>query len=270
MKAKRKWLWLLLLVPLTGVSWQIYNYTLPEPPPATSVFAEAGFLTLRLTMNYHAPGSLYTVDSQSEGFVSLDPTCEVDADELKNAIQVHRTTDVSAAIEHKLSAGFKVAPENWSKLGIEAELAGVQNILAIYSDSKVELLSTEKIRTLRDSYLRRPRCFASVKEMLEGGFEVCQTKAVIVSDLVYEVTRSARSNFRFGVVIDKIFGLGGQSTADNSVTIKSDGSKMYHAVKLHRSKLGTCLLLNTATTQTGGSEPMPASGYSAAAVSNSG
>ena len=259
MKAKRKLLGLLLLIPLTGVSWQIYNHTLPGL--ATSVFAEAGFLTLRLTLDYHAPGSLYTVASQSEGFVSLRPTCEVDAGELANAIQVRRTTDVSAAIEHKLSAGFKVAPENWSKLGINADLARVQEILVVYSDSKVELLSTEKIRTLRDSYLRRNSCFAAVKYELEQGYEVCQTEAVIVSDLVYEVTRGTRSVF--GLVVE-IFGLGGQSTADNSATRIIRGSKMYHAVKLHRSKLGnSCILLNTATAQSGqngGSEPMPASG----------
>ena len=259
MKAKRKLLWLLLLIPLTGVSWQIYNHTLPGL--ATSVFAEAGFLTLRLTLDYHAPGSLYTVASQSEGFVSLRPTCEVDAGELANAIQVRRTTDVSAAIEHKLSAGFKVAPENWSKLGINADLARVQEILVVYSDSKVELLSTEKIRTLRDSYLRRNSCFAAVKYELEQGYEVCQTEAVIVSDLVYEVTRGTRSVF--GLVVE-IFGLGGQSTADNIATRIIRGSKMYHAVKLHRSKLGnSCILLNTATAQSGqngGSEPMPASG----------
>ena len=251
MKAKQKWLWLLLLVPLTGVSWQIYNYNFPAPPTdvntGTGIFAKAGYKTLRLTMDYHAPGSLYTIDSQSEGFVSLSPICEVDASELANAIQVHRTTDISAAIESKLSAGFKVLPKNWSKLGIKADLTNVQDILAVYSDSRVELLSTEKIRDLRDSYLGRDGCFAAVKELLEHGYDVCQTQAVIVSDLVYEVTRGASSNIGVDGGVENLVVADTQSTGINTRTTKINGSKMYHAVKLHKF----CILLNTAPAESG-------------------
>ncbi len=267
MKTKRKWL--LLFVPLLGASWQLYLHS--PLGSATSVFGEAGYLTLRLTLDHHAPGSLYTVDSQSEGFVSLRPTCEIDDNALTNAIQVYGTADVSAAIENKLSAGFKVAPENWSKLAVNADLTGVQGIQAVYSDSKVELLSTQSILALRENLLNQKGCFAAVMYELEQGYEVCQTEAVIVSDLVYKVTRGERSTFGFDTVIDKILGLGGLSTADNSATETIDGSKMYHAVKLHRSKLGNnCNLLEKVVGQNGGSEPMPASGDGTVAMNNSG
>ena len=245
-----KWLWLLLLIPVTSLSWQVYNHYQPGGPivePATGVFAEAGFLTLRLTLDYHAPGSLYTIDKLSDNFVNLHPTCEVDTEELAKAIQIHRTADVSGDIEQKLSAGFTVDPKNWGRLGIKIDLADVQHIQAVYSDSKVELVSTEKFRILRNAYLMRDTCFAAVKYELELGYEVCQTVAVIVSDLVYEVTRGTRSGVGLDLAVVKTPEVGGRSTTDNRSTSKIAGNKMYHAVKLHRSRLkNTCILLNTA------------------------
>jgi hypothetical protein len=251
MKTKWKWLWLLLLIPVTGVGWQLYNHYVSTPPAAklaTSVFAEAGFLTLRLTLDHHAPGSFYTVDKISGNFINLRPTCEVDTEELAKAIQTHRTTDTYGDIEQKLTAGIAVAPENWGKLGIDADLADVQHIQAVYSDSKVELLSTEKIRILQNDFLMRKSCFAAVKYELEQGYEVCQTEAVIVSDLVFKVTRGTRSGVGLDLATPAAAKISGRSTTDNSSTSKIAGNKMYHAVKLHRSKQKkSCILLKTAT-----------------------
>ena len=183
MKAKRKWIWLLLLVPVAGVSWQIYDHFRYWPTPAkagSTIYAEVGYEALRPTLDYLAPGVLYTVEKRGEGFVNLRPTCEVDDGALTNAIQVRRTTDVSSTITRKLSAGIDVPRENWSKLTLNANLEGVQNIKVVYSNSRVELLSTEKIRALRESYLKQASCSAAVEFELEHGYMVCQTDAAII------------------------------------------------------------------------------------------
>ena len=254
MKRRLKWLGLLLLVPLAGAALQSYRHFVHKlPGPATSVFADAGFLTLRLTLDHHAPGSLYTVEGLSEGFVRLRPTCEVDVASLASAIQSRRTTDISSAIDRKLSAGVKIARKNWTKLGISADLTDAREIRAIYSDSRVELLSTEMIRALRDSFLSREACFDAVKYELEQGYEVCQTEAVIVSDLVYQVSTAASSTFGLETLIETLSSLGGSSEASDSGLSTVRGDKMYHAVKLHRSRRSeSCILLNAKTAPDGG------------------
>lgn len=248
MKAKRKWIWLLLLVPVAGVSWQIYDHFRYWPTPAkagSTIYAEVGYEALRPTLDYLAPGVLYTVEKRGEGFVNLRPTCEVDDGALTNAIQVRRTTDVSSTITRKLSAGIDVPRENWSKLTLNANLEGVQNIKVVYSNSRVELLSTEKIRALRESYLKQASCSAAVEFELEHGYMVCQTDAAIVSDLVYELTRGASNSIAGGGDVGHIIEAATHGATDNSATTKIQGSKMYHAVKLHNS----CMLLNKTALQ---------------------
>ena len=216
--------------------------------PATSVFADAEFLTLRLTLDHHAPGSLYTVVDQSEGFIRLHPTCEVDAMKWESAIKRYRTIDVSASIERKLSAGIKVAEEKWGQLDIGADLTDVREIKAIYSNSKVERLSTEVIRSLLESFLARKACLDAVEYELKRGFEVCQTEAVIVSDLVYHVSTDASSNFGLETLIEWFLSLSGKSKSSDSKITVFQGDKMYHAVRLHRSRAGdSCILLNAET-----------------------
>jgi len=254
MKSKRTWLWLLLLVPSLGVGVKVLHLTwfdqMETSAPPSNVFADAGFLTLQMTLSYHAPGSLYAINNLSEGFVDLRPACEVDVDELKSVIQTYETTDVSMAVEQKLSAGSKVAPEKWAKLKIDADLTKVQEIWSVFSNSRVQLLSTETIRKLRDSYLSRDECFAAVKDELSRGYDVCQTEAVIVSDLVYEVNNGASGSIGLDALIDRVVGFVISSELDRRAFSRVTGGQMYHAVKLHRPRLSeSCILLNTAVAQ---------------------
>lgn len=253
MKAKSRWFWLLLSLPLiaglVGAGW--FFYAMRSGPPA-GLFAQAGYLTLRLVTDYHAPGSIYKVENQSDHQVNLHPTCEIDRVDVANAIQVQRTTNVSEEIERKLSAGYKVAPEHWKKLKLSIDLQGVQDIKAVYANSKVELLSTEKIQILLNSYLNRDGCFAAVKSELEGGFKVCQTEAVIVSDLVYEVTYRAQGSHGFNGTLEGVVGVAGESRIESGRVQRISGDKMYHAVRLHRPTAGdSCIILNTATADRG-------------------
>ncbi len=256
MSAKRKWTWLLLLFPL-GLGLKILYLAWVDPPdppaPPSTVFKDAGYLTLRMTVDYHAPGSLYAVDEITEdGFVNLRPACNIDRGELERVKEIRRTTDVSVAIAQKLSAGAEVAQENWSRLGFESDLSNTREIRSVFTDSSVELLSTESILRLRDSYLERAACFAAVKTELERGYDVCQTEAVIVSDLVYRVKEGTGGKIGATGVLDRILRFLTFGSFERVVEKTVEGGKMYHAVKLHRPRQGTsCILLNRSTAQAG-------------------
>ena len=251
MKLRRTWLWLLLLVPSLGVGGTILHDFSPDPTPvpeqATSVFADAGYLTLRLTSGHHAPGSLYSVEEGSDGFVVLHPTCNVDPDELEEVTQVQRTADVSMAIAQKLAAGSAIEPGKWSVLEFDVDVANTKEIRSVFSNSTIELVNTETILRLRDSYLQRDDCFAAVKTKLAHGYEVCQTEAVIVSDLVYRVKKGASGGLGLKGLIDAVAKFATTGKFEWTIETKVEGGKMYHAVRLHRPKRGkSCILLNTA------------------------
>lgn len=244
MKTGRKWPWLLVgaLVPLAGIIWSL----VPNPGGhPESVFRQAGYLTLRLTTDHHAPGSIYKVENEADGFVNLHPTCEVHESDFAARVREHRTTDISEEIDRKLSAGYKVAPENWKKLKLSGHLEGAQEVKVVYSNSRVLLLSTENMQGLLSDYLQRSGCFEAVRYELNNGYEVCQTEAVIVSDLVYDISYQAQSGFSLDGVIEGVFGAGGQAGSEVRSTRRVAGQKMYHAVKLHRSSSQTaCIRLN--------------------------
>lgn len=244
MNIKRKWLWLSVcaVVPLIGVV--VPFVTAPGGHPE-SVFREAGYLTLRLTTDYHAPGSIYKVENESGGFVSLHPTCEVADNDFAGRVIEQRTADFSEAIDRKLSAGYKVAPKNWKKLKLSGHLEGAQEVKAVYSNSRVLLLSTENIQRLLNDYLQRSGCFNAVRYELSNGYNVCQTEAVIVSDLVYDISYQSKGGISLNAIIESLFGAGGNADGEVKSSHRVEGQRMYHAVKLHRGRSQTtCIRLN--------------------------
>ncbi len=254
MKSRRTWLWLLLLAPSLGLGLKILHDIsrgpVPAPEHANSVFEDAGYLTLRLTAGRHAPGSLYAVDDRSDGFVVLHPTCNVDPEELEEVTQIQRTADVSLAIAQKLSAGSEIEPGKWNVLELDIDLANTKEIRSVFSNSSIELVNTETILQLRDSYLQRDDCFAAVKSKLADGYHVCQTEAVIVSDLVYRIKEGASGGLGLKGLIDAIAKFATTGKFEWTVETKVEGGKMYHAVRLHRPKhRKSCILLNTAVAQ---------------------
>jgi len=85
---------------------------------------------------------------------------------------------------------------------------------------------------------------------LERGYDVCQTEAVIVSNLVYRIKEGATGSFGLKGVIDAFLRFATTGEIEQLVETKVEGGKMYHAVRLHRPKdRKSCILLNTAVAQ---------------------
>ena len=94
----------------------------------------------------------------------------------------------------------------------------------------VWMLSAQTINYIRDKYLRGD-CQNAIIHELKKGYKVCQSKSVIISDVVYNVSR--KTDVATGMEIMDV-----NLNADDSHSIQ--GKRIFHAVKLDEA----CFLLN--------------------------
>ncbi len=193
-----------------------------------SIYDRAGFVKLLPATAYHAPGSFNTVESERNDSVTLHPTCEINPAEFED--RIIRADALDETLKHALAAGYSIAPAQWGELELSLNLDAVKDIRVSYTHSKVWMLTAQTVRDLRKKYLRGA-CQEAIVYELKKGYKVCQTKSVIISDVVYRV--SLDSNVVTGAeIMDVEVGAGGIHTVE--------GKQIFHAVKLDEA----CLLLN--------------------------
>lgn len=199
-----------------------------EGSPENEVFRSAGFLTLRPAIAYHAPGTFNTVEQQSQDAVILQPTCEIDLRDFEN--RIIKTDTVSSTINRKLSLGYDLEEAKWQDVALPIKLDAVKNIRVSFANSKVWMLPTETVWEIRETYLKGS-CLKAIVRELKSGLKVCQSKSVVVSDVVYSVSYDAGAS------------LGVKQLSSNSgagQVRETKGERIFHAVKLEPH----CLLLN--------------------------
>jgi hypothetical protein len=202
------------------------GYWLSLPPEPSSHLA--GFVKLQPATAYHAPGTFNTVEQESDDSVILHPTCDIDPAEFED--RIIRADTLDETIKHALSVGYAVEPSQWKDLELSLELDSIKDIRISYTGSKVWMLSAQTIRFIRDKYLRGD-CQTTIMDELKKGFKVCQSKSVIISDVVFKVSR--KTEVATGLEI-----MDADLNADGSHSIK--GKRIFHAVKLDEA----CFLLN--------------------------
>lgn len=197
------------------------------------VFQKAGYLVLVPHVDEQPPGYFDTVEQSTKREVSLHRTCNIPYAEIEPFIEITRTVDEQ--ITQKLKAGYQADASVLSMDG-SVSLDGVKNVHVRYENSAIWYLTTESLYNIRDKYLRGA-CEAAIASDLRKGLSVCQTKKVIVSDIVFEVTYESGTETTIVAPADSL------SAGVDAASMESHdihGRKMFHAVKLDEA----CFSLN--------------------------
>jgi hypothetical protein len=204
-------------------------YVLMAPPPVPErppgVFEKAGYQVLVPHVDAQPPGYFDTVELSTKSEVSLHRTCNIPYAAIEPFIV--RTRTVDERITRKLRAGYKADASVLSMDG-SVSLDGVSHVQVRYENSAIWYLTTESLYDIRSKYLRGA-CEAAIERDLMKGLSVCQTKKVIVSDIVFEVTYESGTQTTIAAPADAL-SVGVSGTATGSHDIR--GKKMFHAVKL--------------------------------------
>ena len=203
----------------------------PERP--AGVFQQAGYQVLVPHVDQQPPGYFDTVEQSTKSAVSLHRTCNIPYAEIEPLIE--RTRTVDEQITRKLRAGYE-ADASVLSLDGSVNLEGVQQVHVRYENSTIWFLTTENLYKIRNKYLNGS-CEAAIHSDLMKGLSVCQTKKVIVSDIVFEITYESGTRTRIAAPAES---LSGSISAAGSGSYDIHGKKMFHAVKLDE----TCFSLN--------------------------
>ena len=201
------------------------------------VFEKAGFLVLVPHVDEQPPGYFDTIEQSTTREVSLHRTCNIPYAEIEPFIQ--RTKTVDEQITQKLKAGYEADASVLSVDG-SVSLEGVKNVHVRYENSAIWYLTTESLYNIREKFLQGA-CEAAIESDLRKGLSVCQTKKVIVSDIVFEVTYESDTDTTIAAPADS---LSAGATATGTGSHDIHGRKMFHAVKLDEA----CFSLNPSAT----------------------
>jgi hypothetical protein len=184
---KRKWVGLgsgifIAIALVIVVVW----FTWPRPKGTiAAILTETGYLEIIPPTTFSGPGTINTIELLGNGKVKLHQTCDVEPGLLADKIQksqtidreskqsIEKTLDVSAEIRKKLEAVAGISQISFIHLKLENA-----NILSVTDES---LISARKSALLKDN------CAEAVMENVSGGGIVCQTRSVIVADVIYEI-----------------------------------------------------------------------------------
>ena len=200
-----------------------------DRPPG--VFEKAGYKVLVPHVDRQPPGYFDTVEHSTKSQISLHRTCNIPYAEVEPLIEKTKTVDerISQTLEAGYEADASVLPMDGS-----VNLEIVKQVHVRYENSAIWYLTTESLYEIRNRYLQGT-CEAAIATDLEKGLPVCQTKKVIVSDIVYEVTYVSATKTEMEAPADSgSIGVSAKGTGSDVIR----GEQMFHAVKLDEACFG--------------------------------
>lgn len=165
-------------------------FNILRPVAATQTLADAlkrsGYLEIRPASNFDGPGTIVTVDSRTDDYVMLHPTCNMDWAELSGLWQSSPSVDTDTA--RLLSGEFKLSADFLKGAGLKVG-AGAEIDVKI-ENTKILVLSDESRIGLSVKYLK-DNCLQAVKQAISRDKKcVTQPISVMQADLVYRAKLS--------------------------------------------------------------------------------
>jgi hypothetical protein len=111
-----------------------------------------GYLEIRPATQLSGPGSIVTIDSKTENFVMLHPTCKMDTTELSTLWQSSPSVDTDVANE--LSGEFELGANLLEHVGLNVGGHAIREIDIKFENTKVVGLTDEDRFGLGNKYLK--------------------------------------------------------------------------------------------------------------------
>jgi hypothetical protein len=176
-----------LVAAIPAYIW-ISAYVWPLTP--AEVLNKNGYLEIRPAENLSGPGTIDTVESRTEKYVMLHPTCDMDMHEV-SALSRESPTE-TMIIAKALNGTFKLGSNilNRAKLNIDTRL--VDEIDISIENAKVITISDQSRYHLEDEYLQGDCSRAIFRTSSVQRKCVIQPISAIQADLKYHVKFSSR------------------------------------------------------------------------------
>jgi hypothetical protein len=149
-----------------------------------AILLETGYFEIVPPTTFSGPGTINTVEFLSNGKVAMHPTCDVEPEFLSDKIQKSQTIDrdLKQSIEKKLD----VSGELRENLSAVADIGQISSIHLKLENANILLITDESLLSVRQALLKG-ECEDAVIENVSNGGIVCQTRAVLEADVMYEI-----------------------------------------------------------------------------------
>jgi hypothetical protein len=146
---------------------------------------EAGYWETDPPADYYLPGTINTIEVRSDGKVAIHPTCKIDPELLSKLTLESHTIDRTFA--ERLSK--ELAITDWIKemLPIEMEGDKAKTFNLSLRNSTILQITDEELLLVQRAVIK-DSCREAIEISIRSGATVCQTRAAIKGDLVYDTT----------------------------------------------------------------------------------
>jgi hypothetical protein len=166
-----------------GLSW--FMAPLGRDTTLADFLGEEGYWETDPPADYYLPGTINTIEVRSDGRVAIHPTCKIDPELLSKLTLESHTIDRTFA--ERLSKKFALA--DWIKevLPIEMEGDRARSFNLSLRNSTILQISDEELLLVQRAVVK-DSCMEAIEINIRSGATVCQTRAAIKGDLVYDTT----------------------------------------------------------------------------------
>jgi hypothetical protein len=150
--------------------------------------SEQGYWETVSPAESYLPGIINTIEVKSDGKIAIHPTCEIDPDLLARMTKHSQTVD--RTLEERLNKGFDVSELIKQLLPIGLEGHKVKKLKLSLQNSSILQITDEELMLVRKEVIKGS-CQEAIEWNINSGAAVCQTRAALMGDLVYDITYEA-------------------------------------------------------------------------------
>ena len=160
-----------------------------------NLLGEYGYWETAPPADFYLPGTINTIEVGSSGKIAIYPTCNIDPQTLAK-ITLHSHT-IDQTLAERLNKGFNLSGriKDFLPVGVDAHKAKTVN-LSLQNSTLLQITEEELIQVQRA--IIKDACQEAIEISIKSGARVCQTRAALMGDLVYDIvyndSGSARTN----------------------------------------------------------------------------
>ena len=149
-----------------------------------NLLAQQGYYEIATPAELYIPGTINTIEVRSDGKVELHPTCKMDVGMLAKMTIKSRTIDRDLALG--LNKKFDISGEMQDLVSATINNNRSAKLNVSLRNSHILLATDEDLLRVQHE-LVKDTCQEAIELNIKNGGIVCQTRAALKGDLVYDV-----------------------------------------------------------------------------------